>query len=67
MAFCLSQPILDYWFPAETIRQLNVAGFTLVERFGNLWCYTLNFRKAERQLESTRRGRRWSKPAKRSL
>ncbi len=46
----------DYWFPAETIRQLNVAGFTLVERFGNLWCYTLNFRKAERQLESTRQG-----------
>lgn len=47
----------DYWFPAETIRQLEAAGFTLVDRFGNLWCYTLNFRKAERQLDSTEQGR----------
>lgn len=47
----------DYWFPIETIRQLQVADFALVERFGNLWCYTLNFRKVERQLESTEQGR----------
>ena len=47
----------DYWFPAETIRQLRAAGFTLVERFGNLWCYTLNFRKVARQLESIDQGR----------
>ena len=38
----------DYWFPAETIRQLEAADFALVGRFGNRWCYTLNFRKAER-------------------
>ena len=48
----------DYWFPAETIRQLGAAGFTLVERFGNLWCYTLNFSKVEKHLESSGRGRR---------
>ena len=47
----------DYWFPIETIRQLQVADFALVKRFGNLWCYTLNFRKVERQLESTEQGR----------
>jgi ubiquinone/menaquinone biosynthesis C-methylase UbiE len=47
----------DYWFPIETIRQLQVADFALVKRFGNLWCYTLNFRKVERQLESTVQGR----------
>ena len=47
----------DYWFPIETIRQLQAADFSLVERFGNLWCYTLNFRKVERQLESTEQGR----------
>ena len=41
----------------ETIRQLQAADFSLVERFGNLWCYTLNFRKVERQLESTEQGR----------
>ena len=47
----------DYWFPTETIRQLQMADFALVKRFGNLWCYTLNFRKVERQLESTEQGR----------
>jgi ubiquinone/menaquinone biosynthesis C-methylase UbiE len=35
----------DYWFPFETIRQLEAAGFTLVDRFGNFWRYTVNFRK----------------------
>lgn len=34
----------DYWFPFETIRQFETAGFTVVNRFGNLWCYTINFR-----------------------
>ena len=57
----------DYWFPVETIRQLQAAGFTLVERFGNLWCHTLNFRKVERQLEPTAQGqtlvREWKKGA----
>jgi ubiquinone/menaquinone biosynthesis C-methylase UbiE len=38
----------DYWFPFETIRQLAAAGFTLVDRFGNLWRYTVNFRQAEK-------------------
>jgi ubiquinone/menaquinone biosynthesis C-methylase UbiE len=42
----------DYWFPAETIRQLEAAGFTLVARFGNLWRYTVNFHKGERQFDA---------------
>lgn len=37
----------DYWFVGETIKALETAGFTLVGRFGNLWRYTANFRKAE--------------------
>jgi ubiquinone/menaquinone biosynthesis C-methylase UbiE len=36
----------DYRFAFETIRQLQQAGFEWVERFGNFWQYTVNFRKA---------------------
>ena len=36
----------DYRFAFETIRQVQQGGFTLVERFGNVWQYTVNFRKA---------------------
>jgi arsenite methyltransferase len=36
----------DYRFAFETIRQVQQAGFALVERFGNVWQYTTNFRKA---------------------
>jgi ubiquinone/menaquinone biosynthesis C-methylase UbiE len=36
----------DYRFAFETIRQVQRAGFEWVERFGNLWQYTVNFRKA---------------------
>ena len=35
----------DYRFPGETIRCVEAAGFRLEERFGNLWVYTVNFRK----------------------
>lgn len=43
----------DYWFPAETIRQLEEADFALVARFGNLWCYTVNFAKSNGDLPPT--------------
>jgi len=36
----------DYRFARETIRQVTAAGFRFEERFGNLWIYTANFRKA---------------------
>jgi ubiquinone/menaquinone biosynthesis C-methylase UbiE len=36
----------DYPFVFETIRRAEAAGFELVQRFGNFWLYTLNFRKA---------------------
>ena len=36
----------DYRFAFETIRQVQQAGFEWVEHFGNLWQYTVNFRKA---------------------
>ena len=35
----------DYPFPRETIRRVEAAGFELVQRFGNLWVYTVNFRR----------------------
>ena len=35
----------DYPFPLETIRRVEAAGFELVQRFGNLWVYTVNFRR----------------------
>jgi hypothetical protein len=35
----------DYPFPIETIRQVEAAGFELVQRFGNFWVYTVNFRR----------------------
>jgi ubiquinone/menaquinone biosynthesis C-methylase UbiE len=35
----------DYPFPLETIRRVEAAGFELVQRFGNLWIYTVNFRR----------------------
>jgi ubiquinone/menaquinone biosynthesis C-methylase UbiE len=34
----------DYRFLGETVRQLEPAGFVLVNHFGNIWCYTANFR-----------------------
>jgi ubiquinone/menaquinone biosynthesis C-methylase UbiE len=36
----------DYRFAFETLSQVQQAGFTLEERFGNVWQYTVNFRKA---------------------
>jgi SAM-dependent methyltransferase len=33
----------DYPFPFETIRRAGTAGFSLEQRFGNPWLYTLNF------------------------
>jgi hypothetical protein len=36
-----------YPFLPETIRRVEAAGFRLEERFGNLWVYTANFRKAD--------------------
>ena len=35
----------DYPFPRETIRRVEATGFELVQRFGNLWVYTVNFRR----------------------
>jgi len=35
----------DYPFASETIRRLEAAGFSLEQRFGNFWVYTVNFRK----------------------
>ena len=35
----------DYPFVSETIRRVGAAGFSLEQRFGNFWVYTLNFRK----------------------
>ena len=35
----------DYPFAFETIRRVEAAGFGLEQRFGNLWVYTINFRK----------------------
>jgi SAM-dependent methyltransferase len=36
----------DYPFEFETIRRAETAGFRLDRRFGNLWLYTLNFRRS---------------------
>jgi ubiquinone/menaquinone biosynthesis C-methylase UbiE len=38
----------DYRFAFETIRCVEAAGFRLEARFGNLWVYTVNFRKGDR-------------------
>jgi len=35
----------DYLFPFETTGRVEAAGFSLEQRFGNLWLYTVNFRK----------------------
>jgi len=35
----------DYPFACETIRRVEAAGLRLEHRFGNLWRYTLNFRR----------------------
>ena len=35
----------DYPFISETVRRVEGAGFKLVQRFGNLWLYTVNFEK----------------------
>lgn len=35
----------DYPFAFETIRRMESAGFSLEQRFGNFWLYTVNFRK----------------------
>jgi ubiquinone/menaquinone biosynthesis C-methylase UbiE len=35
----------DYPFPSETIQRVRAAGFELVQRFGNFWVYTVNFRR----------------------
>ncbi len=34
----------DYPFAFETIRRVEAAGFSLEQRFGNFWVYTVNFR-----------------------
>jgi ubiquinone/menaquinone biosynthesis C-methylase UbiE len=45
----------DYRFAFETtVGQVQPAGFVLGERFGNVWQYTLNFRKASREEPHTR-------------
>jgi ubiquinone/menaquinone biosynthesis C-methylase UbiE len=36
----------DYRCPSETVRRVQAAGFGLEERFGTVWVYTCNFRKA---------------------
>ena len=35
----------DYRFESETVQRVRAAGFRLAQRFGNLWVYTVNFRK----------------------
>jgi len=35
----------DYPLARTTIRWAEDAGFELIERYGNWWVYTLNFRK----------------------
>jgi ubiquinone/menaquinone biosynthesis C-methylase UbiE len=37
----------DYLFLSETVRLVEAAEFHFEERFGNVWAYTANFRKAE--------------------
>ncbi len=37
----------DYSFRSETIRLVKEAGYTLIQSFGGVWLYTLNFRKLE--------------------
>jgi hypothetical protein len=39
----------DYLFARETLRLLEQNGFKLVEKHGNWWRYTMNFRPAEGQ------------------
>jgi ubiquinone/menaquinone biosynthesis C-methylase UbiE len=36
----------DYPLPQTTVRWASEAGFELVERYGNWWAYTLNFRRS---------------------
>lgn len=40
-------PDPDYPFAFETIRRVEAAGFSLEQRFGNFFLYTLNFREGE--------------------
>jgi len=35
----------DYPFAFETVQRVEAAGFSLEQRFGNFWVYTLNFRR----------------------
>ena len=35
----------DYLFPFETIRLVEASGFSLEQRLGNFWVYTVNFRR----------------------
>lgn len=35
----------DYPFLFEATRRVEAAGFELVQRFGNFWVYTINFRR----------------------
>jgi len=37
-------PDPDYLFPFETIRLVEASGFSLEQRLGNFWVYTVNFR-----------------------
>jgi ubiquinone/menaquinone biosynthesis C-methylase UbiE len=37
----------DYLFLSETVRFVEAAGFRFERRFGNLWVYTVNFRKSD--------------------
>ena len=45
--FSTTEEYLDPDYPRRvtTIKWAEAAGFELVERFGNMWLYTLNFRK----------------------
>lgn len=40
-------PDPDYLFPFETIRLVEASGFSLEQRLGNFWVYTVNFRRDE--------------------
>lgn len=43
----------DYLFAVETKRLVEAAGFRPDRRFGNIWVYTQNFKKAEGKESST--------------
>jgi SAM-dependent methyltransferase len=38
-------PDPDYQFAFETVRRCGTSGFAEAQRFGNVWVYTINFRK----------------------